>query len=94
MGGASWGCAAAADVLLVVLGPLVVVYLLAAQMQQLHLTCLSATWRLIRGKQKVGAGDEEGGLWAQDWCVKIALCLAGLHCRAQCVLTTCVYVHV
>jgi hypothetical protein len=55
VGGASWGCAAAADVLLVVLGPLVVVYVLTAHLQQLHLKCMSATWRLIRGKQKVGA---------------------------------------
>lgn len=53
VGGASWGCAAAADVLLVLLAPLVALYLLAAQAQQLQLRFLAASWRLIRGRQKV-----------------------------------------
>jgi hypothetical protein len=53
VGGASWGCAAAADVLLVLLLPLVVLYVLASHVHQLQLRCLTATWSLIRGKQKV-----------------------------------------
>jgi hypothetical protein len=56
VGGASWGCAAAADVLLVLLAPLVALYVLAAQAQQLQLRFLAASWRLIRGRQKVGVG--------------------------------------
>lgn len=53
VGGASWACAAAADVLLVLLWPLVVLYVVCAQLHRLHLRCLAASWRLIRGKQKV-----------------------------------------
>lgn len=46
--------------LLVLLLPLVVLYVLAAHMHQLQLRCLAATWRLIRGKQKVcGMQDHE-----------------------------------
>lgn len=63
VGGASWGCAAAADVLLVLLWPLVLLYVVAAHLQQLQLTCLAATWRLIRGKQKVRMVVE----WAWGW---------------------------
>lgn len=53
VGGASWGCAAAADVLLLLLAPLVGVYVAAAALYRLQLRCMAATWRLIRGKQKV-----------------------------------------
>lgn len=60
VGGASWGCAAAADVLLVLLAPLVALYVLTAQAQQLQLRFLAASWRLIRGRQKVGVA---GCVW-------------------------------
>lgn len=56
VGGASWGCAAAADILLLLLAPLVVLYVLCACAHRMQLWCLAATWRLIRGKQKVGPG--------------------------------------
>lgn len=53
VGGASRGCVAAADILLVLLWPLVVLFVLCAHVHRLQLRCLAATWRLIRGKQQV-----------------------------------------
>jgi hypothetical protein len=53
VGGASWACAAAADLLLLLLAPLVGVYVGCAAAHRLQLKCLSLTWRLIRGRQKV-----------------------------------------
>lgn len=53
LGGAIPGLAAAADVLLVVSWPMVLVYGCLTALYRLHLRCLKATWRLLRGKQKV-----------------------------------------
>lgn len=53
LGGAVVGCMAAADMLLVVTWPVALLYGAAAGLHKLQLRCLAATWRLIRGKQKV-----------------------------------------
>jgi len=60
-GGASRGCVAAADILLVLLWPLVVLFVLCAHVHRLQLRCLAATWRLIRGKQQVRMHNWVGG---------------------------------
>jgi hypothetical protein len=52
-GGAVAGCMVAADVLLLLLWPLVAVFLAAAALHKFQLRCLAATWKLIRGKEKV-----------------------------------------
>lgn len=54
VGGAVTGLAAAADVVMLMLLPVEVVYGCAAGLYRLQLMCLRATWRLLRGKQKVG----------------------------------------
>jgi hypothetical protein len=70
LGGAAAGCAAAADALLLLSAPLVLMYCCSCWLQRLQLRSLKATWRLIRGKQKVRP------VWAQKSCV-----LKVVHCR-------------
>lgn len=81
VGGASWGCAAAADVLLLLLAPLVGVYVAAAALYSLQLRCLAATWRLIRGKQKVCATDQA---WRQTEGVELHHAYVALEVAALC----------
>lgn len=53
LGGAVTGCMVAADALLLLLWPLAAVFVAAAALHKFQLRCLGATWRLIRGKEKV-----------------------------------------
>jgi hypothetical protein len=59
IGGAVAGCTAAADVLLLMLWPLAAAFVAAAALHKFQLRCLAATWRLIRGKEKVCGQDGE-----------------------------------
>jgi hypothetical protein len=61
LGGAVAGCMVAADVLLLLLWPLAAAFVAAASLHKFQLRCLAATWRLIRGKEKVWSpGRPEG----------------------------------
>jgi uncharacterized protein YqgC (DUF456 family) len=53
LGGAVAGCFAAADALLLLMWPLVAAFVAAAALHKFQLRCLAATWKLIRGKEKV-----------------------------------------
>ena len=54
--GASCGlgaaCAAAADILYMLMAPLLGMYVGMSLLLQLHLRCLAASWGLLRGKVK------------------------------------------
>lgn len=56
VGGAVTALAVAADLLVVVVWPVEVVYVGGAALHRLQLRCARATWQLLRGKQKVGQG--------------------------------------
>lgn len=61
-------CSVAADALLLLLSPLVAVYCATALLHRVQLRCLQATWRLIRGRQKVRQG---AAMQTVPWCVAV-----------------------
>lgn len=81
LGGAVAGCTVAADVLLLVLWPLAAVFVAAAAMHKFQLRCLAATWRLIRGKEKVCRQGRRHEEVVQGSLVIGARCTAGRCCQ-------------